>query len=154
MADVILSEAKDLDHGAAGFDVERIRRDFPGLGVRVHGRPLAYLDNAATAQKPQAVLDAEAAYYRECCSNVHRGVHALAEKATALYEGARDGVAAFLGAPRREEIVFTRGTTESINLVARSFLRPRLRAGDEVLLTELEHHSNICLLYTSDAADE
>jgi cysteine desulfurase/selenocysteine lyase len=143
VADVILSEAKDLDHGAAGFDVERIRRDFPGLGVRVHGRPLAYLDNAATAQKPQEVLDAEAGYYRECCSNVHRGVHALAEKATALYEGARDGVAAFLGAPRREEIVFTRGTTESINLVARSFLRPRLRAGDEVLVTELEHHSNI-----------
>jgi cysteine desulfurase/selenocysteine lyase len=143
VADVILSEAKDLDHGAGGFDVERVRRDFPGLAVTVHGRALAYLDNAATAQKPQAVIDAEAAYYRECCSNVHRGVHALAEKATALYEGARQAVAGFLGAARRDEVVFTRGTTESINLVARAFLRPRLRPGDEVLVSELEHHSNI-----------
>jgi cysteine desulfurase/selenocysteine lyase len=145
VADVILSAGKDLNRAAtsAVFDVERVRRDFPGLAVRVHGRPLAYLDNAATAQKPQAVLDAEAAYYLESCSNVHRGVHALAERATALYEGARDAVAAFLGAPRREEVVFTRGTTEAINLVARSFLRPRLRAGDEVLVSELEHHSNI-----------
>jgi cysteine desulfurase/selenocysteine lyase len=125
------------------FDVERIRRDFPGLAISVHGRPLAYLDNAATAQKPEAVLAAEAAYYRESCSNVHRGVHALAEKATALYESSRRTVASFLGATRPEEIVFTRGTTEAINLVARSFLRPRLGAGDEVLLTVLEHHSNI-----------
>ncbi len=125
------------------FEVERLRADFPALGAKVRGKPLVYLDNAATAQKPVQVLDAEAHFYREACSNVHRGVHTLAEKATALYEGARDGARRFLNARDRAEIVFVRGTTEAINLVAQSFARPRLRPGDEVLITAMEHHSNI-----------
>jgi cysteine desulfurase/selenocysteine lyase len=125
------------------FDVETVRKDFPILEGRVWCKPLVYLDNAATSQKPRAVLEALDRYYREHNSNVHRGVHWLSGAATRDYEGARDKVRAWLNARAREEIVFTRGTTESINLVARSFLRPRLRPGDEVLVTEMEHHSNI-----------
>lgn len=124
------------------LDVARLRQDFPILGREVHGRPLVYLDNAATCQKPAAVIDCEADYYRRFNANIHRGVHALSQEATDAYEAARDKVRAFINAPRREEIVFTRGTTEAINLVASSFGQG-FRAGDEILITEMEHHSNI-----------
>jgi cysteine desulfurase/selenocysteine lyase len=128
---------------ASALDVERLRADFPILGRRVRGRPLVYLDNAATAQKPRRVIESIDRYYREYNANIHRGVHALSEEATAAYEGARDKIRAFINAERREEIIFVRGTTEAINLVAQSFGRPRLKAGDEILISEMEHHSNI-----------
>ena len=123
------------------LDVARVRADFPALHQQVNGRPLVYLDNAATTQKPQAVLDALLGFYSRDCANVHRGVHALSQRATDAYEGARETVARFLNA-RPREIVFTRGTTEAINLVAYSY-GGRLSPGDEILITELEHHSNI-----------
>lgn len=125
------------------FDVERVRRDFPVLHQRVRNKPLVYLDNAATTQKPQAVIDAVEHYYRFDNANVHRGVHTLSERATAAYEGAREKVRAFLNARSTREIVFTRGTTEAINLVAASWGRANVRAGDEILITEMEHHSDI-----------
>jgi cysteine desulfurase/selenocysteine lyase len=131
-----------LPKSLANFDLARVRADFPILAEKARGQRLAYLDNAATTQKPEAVLRALDDYYRHKNSNVHRAVHELAERATQAYEGARDTIARWFNATR-EEIVFTRGTTESINLVARSFLAPRLRPGDEVLLTGMEHHSNI-----------
>lgn len=124
------------------FDLARVRADFPILAEQVRGKHLAYLDNAATTQKPESVLRALDNYYRHKNSNVHRAVHELAERATGAYEGARDRIAKWFNA-EREEIVFTRGTTEAINLVAHSFLQPLLKAGDEVLLTGMEHHSNI-----------
>jgi cysteine desulfurase/selenocysteine lyase len=134
-------------HGAASsparFDIDRIRADFPILSEPVRGGRLAYLDNAATTQKPESVLRALDDYYRHANANVHRAVHDLAERATVAYEGARDRIARYLNAAAREEIVFTRGTTESINLVAQAFLRPRLQPGDEILITGMEHHSNI-----------
>ncbi|WP_420466654.1 aminotransferase class V-fold PLP-dependent enzyme [Panacagrimonas sp.] len=126
----------------AVLNLPALRAQFPILAERIHGQRLAYLDNAATTQKPEAVLRALDNYYRHANSNVHRAVHELAARATTQYEAARDRIAAFLKVAR-EEIVFTRGTTESINLVARSFLQPRLQPGDEVLLTGMEHHSNI-----------
>ncbi|HWR50704.1 MAG TPA: cysteine desulfurase [Bryobacteraceae bacterium] len=126
-----------------GFEVERIREDFPVLGQSVRGKPLVYLDNAATSQKPRAVLDALIRYYTEDNANVHRGVHLLSERATRCYEEARIKIARHLNAADSREIVFTRGTTESINLVAQSWGRANLRAGDEILITGLEHHSNI-----------
>jgi len=125
-----------------GYDIDAIRAQFPILSEPVRGGRLAYLDNAATTQKPDAVLAAIDDYYRHKNSNVHRAVHDLAERATTAYEGARDRIARWFNTAR-EEIVFTRGTTEAINLVAYSFLRPRLQPGDEVLLTGMEHHSNI-----------
>jgi len=128
---------------SANIDVQRVRADFPILGRTVHGKPLVYLDNAATSQKPRAVLDAIAAYYSETNANVHRGVHQLSERATAAYEASRERVRAFFNAESTREIVFTRNATEGINLVAHSFARPRLKAGDEVLISALEHHSNI-----------
>lgn len=124
------------------LDLERIRADFPILREKVRGGRLAYLDNGATTQKPESVLRAMDDYYRHKNSNVHRAVHDLAERATTAYELARDCIAGYLGAAR-EEIVFTRGTTEAINLVAYSHLLPRLKAGDEILVTAMEHHSNI-----------
>ncbi len=127
---------------SATFDVEAVRRDFPALDQLVHGKPLRYLDSAATAQKPRVVVEAEERYYLRDCANVHRGVHALAERSTKAYEEARGKVARALNADPRE-CVFVRGTTEAINLVAQSFARPRLREGDEVLVTALEHHANI-----------
>ncbi len=136
------SSARAVRNDASSFDLARIRADFPILAEKVRGRRLAYLDNAATTQKPRQVLEALDGYYRHKNANVHRAVHDLAERATAAYEDARDRIARYLNATR-EEIVFTRGTTEGINLVARSFLEPRLKAGDEILLTTLEHHSNI-----------
>lgn len=119
------------------------RADFPILQQQVHGKPLVYLDSAATTQKPQCVIDAICQYYSETNANVHRGVHTLSEKATQQYEAARDQVQQFIHANDRHEIVFVKGTTEAVNLVAQSFARPRLRPGDEVLITHMEHHSNI-----------
>ncbi len=126
----------------SAFDLERVRADFPILREVIHGQRLAYLDNAATTQKPEAVLQALDGYYRHANANVHRAVHELAARATRGYESARDTIADWFNAAR-EEIVFTRGTTDAINLVARSFLQPRLQPGDEVLVTTMEHHSNI-----------
>ena len=128
---------------ALAYDVERVRRDFPILSRTVHGKPLAYLDNAATSQKPRQVIDAIREYYESYNSNVHRGVHALSEDATRAYEQARDKVARFVNAARSEEIVFVRGTTEAINLVASTFGATRVHGGDEVVLSAMEHHSNI-----------
>lgn len=126
------------------FDLESIRRQFPALHQQAHPKkPLVYLDSAATALKPQVVIDAVTSVYAEDCANIHRAVHVLSQRATARYEGARDRVRDFLGAKKREEIVFTRGTTESINLVAQTWGRANVGEGDEILLTELEHHSNI-----------
>lgn len=125
------------------LDVEAIRRDFPILSVPMHGRPLVYLDSAASSQKPRAVLDAERAFYETTNANIHRGVYALSAEATRRYDAARAAVAAYLDAAHSHEVIFTRGTTEGINLVAQSWARPRLRAGDEILITEMEHHSNI-----------
>jgi cysteine desulfurase/selenocysteine lyase len=125
------------------FDVASIRADFPALDQQVHGRPLAYLDNAATTQKPRVVLDTLHRYYAHDNANVHRGVHALAERATAAYEGAREKVRRFINAGSTREIVFTRNATESINLVARAWGDANVTEGDEVLITGMEHHSNI-----------
>jgi cysteine desulfurase / selenocysteine lyase len=127
----------------APLDVARIRADFPILQRRVHGKRLVYLDNAATTQKPQAVIDRIVRYYTEENSNVHRGVHHLSEVATAAYEAARTTVKKFIHARDEKEIVFTRGTTEAINLVAQAWGRANVKAGDEVLITAIEHHSNI-----------
>ncbi len=125
------------------LDVERIRRDFPILNQDVHGKPLVYLDNAATTQKPLAVIEAIEHYYRHDNSNIHRGVHALSERATERYEKSRSAVQRFLHAADNKEIIFTRGTTEAINLVAQTYGRKHVGAGDEVLITAMEHHSNI-----------
>jgi cysteine desulfurase/selenocysteine lyase len=125
------------------FDVERIRADFPILRQRVHGKPLVYLDNAATTQKPQAVLDAVNRYYTTENSNVHRGIHFLSEQATADYEDARSKVRHFIHASNEREIIFVRGTTEGINLVAQSYGRSFLKKGDEIIISAIEHHSNI-----------
>lgn len=125
------------------FDVEEIRKDFPILNQTIHGKPLVYFDNAATTQKPQSVIQAISDYYNEINANIHRGIHTLAEKATAQYEGTREMVRKFINAPLTEEIIFTRGTTESINLVAATYGRQQVKAGDEVIISTMEHHSNI-----------
>jgi cysteine desulfurase / selenocysteine lyase len=129
------------------IELEEIRDDFPVLRQRVHGKPLVYFDNAATSQKPRVVIDALNDYYQRYNANVHRGIHALAERATKEYERAREHVAQFIGAPRPDCLVFTRGTTEAINLVASSWGRANLRRGDEILLTWMEHHSNLVPWY-------
>ena len=129
--------------GPARLDVEAIRRDFPALDQRVHEKALVYLDSAATALKPQVVIDAVTQVYTRDCANIHRAVHLLSQRATQSFEAVRPKVRAFLNAPSEEEIVFVRGTTEAINLVANAWARPRLSAGDRVLLSGLEHHSNI-----------
>src|ERR1700726_499917 len=125
------------------YDVNRIRADFPILALQVYGKPLIYLDNAASAQKPRCVLDRLERAYTAEYANVHRGLHYLANEATEAYENAREKVAAFLNAPRKEEIVFTRNATEAINLVAYTFGHERIQAGDEIVLSIMEHHSNI-----------
>src|SRR5215813_5961881 len=130
-----------LTNGA--YDVARVREDFPILAMEVYGKPLIYLDNAASAQKPKAVLDRLEQAYRSEYANVHRGLHYLANAATEAYEGAREKVRAFLNAPRSEEIVFTRNATEAINAVAYTFGRERIQPGDEIVLSIMEHHSNI-----------
>jgi cysteine desulfurase/selenocysteine lyase len=127
----------------APLDVERIRRDFPILSRQIRGKPLVYLDNGASAQRPSAVIEAEREYYERHHANVHRGVHTLSQEATDLFEGAREKVRGFLNAASTKEIVFVRGTTEAINLVAQAWGRPRLGKGDEIVITWLEHHANI-----------
>jgi len=124
------------------FDVHAVRRDFPILSQQVNGKPLVYLDNGASSQRPEAVLQAMDSYYREMHSNVHRGAHTLADRATTAFEGARKKVQQFLNAPSAREIIWTRGTTEAINLVANG-LAPLLKPGDEILLSQMEHHANI-----------
>jgi cysteine desulfurase/selenocysteine lyase len=125
------------------LDPERVRADFPILGTQVHGKPLVFLDSAASAQKPRSVLDAMQRFYETSYANVHRGVYQLSERATQAFEGVRSQAARFIGAAEAREIVFVRGTTEAINLVAHGIARTTLGPGDEVLITELEHHSNI-----------
>ena len=137
------SAASTAADARTAFDVQRVRRDFPILAERVHGKPLVYLDSANTSQKPQSVLDAMDAYYRHANANIHRATHLLSERATALYEGARAKAAAFVNAPDAKSIVLTKGTTDGINLVAQSYGRSTLRPGDEILISWLEHHSNI-----------
>ena len=128
---------------AAAFDVQKVRRDFPILNQKIHGKPLVYLDNAATTQKPQAVIDAMVRSYAEDNANIHRGVHLLSERATRAYEESRIKVQMFLNAADLREIIFVRGTTEAINMVAQTFGRANIGKDDEVLITEMEHHSNI-----------
>lgn len=132
-----------LKAATSGFDPLRYRKDFPILKQHIHGKPLVYLDNAATSQKPESVIDAISNYYREINSNVHRGVHQLSERATEHYEGARDNIRNFINAASAKEIIFVRGTTEAINLVAQSYGRSRFQAGDEIIISTMEHHSNI-----------
>ncbi len=132
---------KDNTHQA--LDVNKVRADFPILQRTVHGKPLVYFDTAASAQRPLAVIEAVDGFYRNHNANIHRGVHLLSQEATDDYEQARLKIARFVNAPSDQELIFTRGTTESINLVAHSFVRPRLQAGDEILISWMEHHSNI-----------
>jgi cysteine desulfurase/selenocysteine lyase len=137
------AEVVETEQPETILDVTAIRRDFPILHQRVRGGPLAYLDNGATTQKPIQVIDAVSSYYSRDNANVHRGVHELSQRATDAYEGAREKVREFINAADAREIVFVRGTTEAINLVAQSFARPRMKPGDEIIVTEMEHHSNI-----------
>jgi cysteine desulfurase/selenocysteine lyase len=142
-AAVTTSESSGGQAHSTGLDVERIRSDFPILHQTVHGKPLVYLDNAATTQKPLAVIDAISAYYRTDNANIHRAVHDLSVRATDAYEGARRAIQRFIGAARPEEIIFTRGTTEAINLVAQAFGQAEIGAGDEIIISAMEHRSNI-----------
>ena len=128
---------------AAGFDVERIRQDFPVLKQTIHGKPLVYLDNAATAQKPHVVIDAIRKFHEVDCANIHRGVHELSQRSTAAYEETRARMKRFLNARSKAELIFVRGTTEAINLVASSWGHKNVRAGDEIVVSAMEHHSNI-----------
>ncbi len=134
---------KQATASSAPYDVARIRADFPALAMQVYGKPLVYLDNAASAQKPQAVLDRLTKAYTSEYANVHRGLHYLANAATDAFEGAREKVRAYLNAPRTEDIIFTRNATEALNLVAASFGGPMIGEGDEIVLSIMEHHSNI-----------
>jgi len=132
-----------IAESATGFDVARVRADFPCLNQKIHGRPLVYLDTAASAQKPQAVIDELGRVLREDYANIHRGVYELSVRATDLHEAARSKIRGLVGARESREIVFTRNATEAVNLVAQSFVRPRLGPGDEILITAMEHHANI-----------
>src|SRR6476469_2798850 len=125
------------------YDVAAIRKHFPALSREVKAKPLVYFDNAATTQKPQVVIDALVDYYSNYNANIHRGIHTLAEEATASFESTRDAVTRFINAPSREQIIFTRGATESINLVAYTWGRQNIKAGDEIIISAMEHHSNI-----------
>ncbi len=138
-----LVQAPPRETPAAGFDVRKIREDFPFLKQKVYGKPLVYLDNAATSQKPQVVLDAMLRFYTQDCANVHRGVHIISERATQSYEHARVKIQRFINAADPREIVYVRGSTEGINLVAQTYGRQHVQAGDEILISALEHHSNI-----------
>ncbi|MFQ5423791.1 MAG: SufS family cysteine desulfurase [Phycisphaerae bacterium] len=137
------ANSSDRRIGDVKPDVSRFRKDFPILRRKVHGKPLVYLDNAATTQKPQVVIDAIRRHYEEANANIHRGVHELSVRATEAYERARRSIQRFLGASRPEEIVFCRGTTEAINLIAQTYGRQRIGRGDEIVVSEMEHHSNI-----------
>ena len=139
----LIGEATASGVAAPGLDLKKIRADFPILAEKINGKPLVYLDNAATSQKPRAVIDAIAHYYEHDNANIHRGVHTLSMRATEAHDAARETVRRFVNAGRREEIVFVRGATEAINLVAQSYGRAHVKAGDEVLITAMEHHSNI-----------
>jgi cysteine desulfurase / selenocysteine lyase len=134
---------RSRSEGLTRMEVRRIRSDFPILSEKIHGKPLVYLDNAATSQKPRSVVEAISRFYYKDNSNIHRGVHLLSQRATSAYEDSRATVQNFINAPESREIVFTRGTTEAINLVASSYGREKVREGDEVLITAMEHHSNI-----------
>ncbi len=125
------------------FDAERARKDFPILGQRIHGNPLTFLDSAASAQKPQQVIDAISRFYESDYANIHRGVYELSMRATRAFEAAREKARRFLNAHEAREIIFVRGTTEAINLVAQTYGRTNVSSGDEVLITQMEHHSNI-----------
>ena len=138
-----MSVARSALRADSVFDVAAIRRDFPILDQSVNGKPLVYLDNAASSQRPRAVIEAISSYYERDHANVHRGVHTLSQRATDAFEGAREVVRRFINAGETKEIVFVRGTTEAINLVAQSYARPKLAPGDEVLISALEHHANI-----------
>jgi len=138
-----LVQAPPREAPAPGFDVRKIREDFPILKQKMHGKPLVYLDNAATSQKPQAVIDAMLHYYLVDCSNIHRGVYLLSERSTQAYEDARVKLQRFMNAAESREIVYVRGSTEGINLVAQTYGRQHIGAGDEILITAMEHHSNI-----------
>ena len=129
------------------LDVHAIRKHFPALKREVKGKPLVYFDNAATTQKPQAVIDALVDYYSNYNANIHRGIHTLAEEATAAFEATRDTVQQFINAESREQIIFTGGTTEGINLVAQTWGRQNIKAGDEIIISNMEHHSNIVPWY-------
>lgn len=131
------------DQASTAIDIQLIRQQFPVLNRAVKGKPLVYLDNAATTQKPQVVIDALVDYYTGYNANIHRGIHTLAEEATAAFEATRDAVQQFINAPAREEIIFTRGTTEGVNLVAATWGRENIGAGDEIIISGMEHHSNI-----------
>ncbi|MDR2013198.1 MAG: cysteine desulfurase [Rhodanobacter sp.] len=137
------TQADSVSSQRTPLDATRIRADFPLLARQVHGKPLVYLDNANTAQKPREVIEAVDRFYRQTNANVSRAVHTLGEEATAAYEATRDKLARFIHAPSRDEIVLTSGTTQAINLVAYSYALPRLKAGDEILVTTMEHHANI-----------
>jgi cysteine desulfurase/selenocysteine lyase len=136
-------QTTEAERNTDTLNVDRIREDFPVLGRMINGMPLAYLDNAASSQSPRQVIDAVKRYHEFHHSNVHRGVHTLSQEATGLYEGAREKIRAFLNASSIKEIIFTSGTTDAVNLVASSFVEERLNEGDEILITHLEHHSNI-----------
>jgi cysteine desulfurase/selenocysteine lyase len=138
-----MNAAAALEATALALDVDALRRDFPILGRTIRGRPLAYLDNAASSQRPRAVIDAMSRYYENSHANVHRGVHTLSQEATDLFEGAREKVRRFINARSTREIIFVRGTTEAINLVAQTYGRSRFGPGDEILISWLEHHANI-----------
>jgi len=143
MSSASRSPSRLATHRSAPFDVERLRKDFPILEQRINGHPLVYLDNAATTQKPRVVIEAISRYYEQDNANIHRGVHQLSERATHDFEAARSRVQRFVNAAEAREIIFVRGTTEAINLVAQSFGRSQLATGDEILITGMEHHSNI-----------
>ena len=135
--------ASDLISVNTKLDIQKIRADFPILGEQVNGRELVYFDNAATTQKPVPVLDALSGYYRHTNANIHRGIHFLAEKATAAFESSRTRIGTFLNAASTDEVIFTYGTTDGINLVAQTYGRKFLNEGDEIIISTMEHHSNI-----------
>ena len=136
-------DREDVGVAPASFDVNRVRADFPVLRQQVNGKPLVYLDNGATSQKPQCVIDELVRYYTTENANVHRGVHTLSQVATEDYEGARSKIRRFINAADDREIIYTSGTTEGINLVAHAFGRQNVGAGDEIIVSNMEHHSNI-----------
>ncbi len=140
---IVLPDNYSKQSTSFDFDVQKIREDFPILKQTIRGKPLVYLDNAATCQKPQCVIDSISQVYQQDYSNVHRGVHTLSERSTAAYEGARTKIKTFINARSEKEIIFVRGTTEAINLVAQSFGRANIKSGDEIVITAMEHHSNI-----------
>jgi cysteine desulfurase / selenocysteine lyase len=138
-----MNQVQDTNISTTPFDVEKVRKDFPILHQEINGKPLVYFDNAATTQKPQVVIDALTNYYSTINANIHRGIHTLAEKATAEYEATRDTIQHFINARYREEIIFTRGVTEGINLLAGTFGQKYINEGDEIIISTMEHHSNI-----------